>query len=616
MSRTISLSVMVVAVLCSAAWAAEGQQDSPRVPEELCVLVELQDVAGLSERLAGFIAATGLPPTLPPMQGPLTMLLKSTDPTVVDWDKPVRLAVLQPPQPTEPVFIFSVLDAERYIASLGPDVKESAQDGDVRIYVQRLFGGPGVEGETFAVGLVGKQVVLSPDVAVAKAAVAIVKAGQLPPEPILPGKGVSASVTVARLLDGITRTSGDPFDKLRSLIPPPGAHGSMGPSAPGSEAMFRAILDAELDAVESLARQIESVVASVEVDAERIRIKWQLLATEEGGLSRYIASVPAGKPRTLKYLPADAWLVSAAKFGDLGPLVDWSCGLMERIAASGPEGAKPIEAMAEIIRNMVPLYGNEFSFAMTSGPGEPLALAKVIEVKDAKAVSEAMLEMEALTEAMGSSFFSTTGFTMQTTLSPSVETYKGRDIAAWECSFDFKVPKGIEGAGAEHLKRAPAMQQKMFERIYGPKMVMHYAFIDQDMLLCMGPDSLSELKKLIDGQSEPVTESAAFKTALAGMPEEYTRVFYLSLGDYANWYLGILQVVFEGMPGRPMVAMMGQMMAEIEFGRGPGLVGASRWTGRTVEYELVIPAAEVAVLVEGFERAMMHRMNAVSEALP
>jgi len=63
-------------------------------------------------------------------------------------------------------------------------------------------------------------------------------------------------------------------------------------------------------------------------------------------------------------------------------------------------------------------------------------------------------------------------------------------------------------------------------------------------------------------------------------------------------------VVFER-ADNPMLAMMVPMLAGIEFERGPGVMVASHWSGRTVEYNVLVPADELAGLMQGFQGAMM-----------
>jgi len=597
MARIVRSYAMALVVLCGAAWTAEAREELPRLPQGICALVEIKDTGALSQQLQAFASSIGAGQVAvgPLLQMGLAKALKTTNPTVVDWGSPLRVVVTQ--APIKPAVVFRVTDADSYLSSLLPGIEQKGQEGEVRLYE----GQADIVGEKFAVGVVGKQIVLALDAETAQAAVALVKGGKLSVEAILPGEGVSAVVEGTRLLDGVTQTTGDPFDLLRGLIASPQFSQPMKGTAGGTN--IKAILDAEVDAAESLAKQIETVMVTVGFGAERMRIKLQLRATDGGGVSRYMASVPAGEPKVLKYMPADAWFVVAAKMGDLRPLMDWGFSLMEKVVPAGTDDAQAIKEMMQAAQQMLSAYGNEVAFALTSAPGQPMALTEVIQMKDPKSAAEAMAKIgQLMVRWMG--LMTAPGLQMKSNLNPSAETYKGHDIAEWKMSFDFQVPEGVEGARAEELKKMLKVQKEMFERMYGPEMVMHYGFSDNDWLVTMGKDSLGQLKKLLDGQVVPISESPAFQAALSAMPKERTGVWYLSLGDLANWYLGVLEVVFK-QADNPMMATIGPILANIKFERGPGVMATSLWSGRTVVYNVVVPSAEIAGLVQGVQKAMM-----------
>jgi len=585
-----------IIVTCPALAAAGG---TPPLPETLYAVVEIRDLSSLAREVGTF--ASGFAPSVAgmPLQASMMRPLKTTDLTAVDWSAPIRLVFLGPLRAARPTFVFKVQDAIRYLNSLPPGAQKTGEEGDVRLYSRPTSPvmGESAEQETFAVGIVGKQVVLAPTVEAAKAVMDVISEGGLPEGAVLPGGGVSAVLEVARLLEEVTETRGNPFDKLRNQLlnmPQPAA-------GLGSPEGLKEVLDAEISAFEVIATQIERLLVTVSFTGDKMRIGLRMEATEGGGLARYIASVPAGEPATLGYLPDDAWLVVAAKIGDFKPAVEWWTAVVDKLGASGGQPGL-LGTMAQTAKEAFSLYGNEVGFAMTSKPGEPMAVTELIEVTDAQRVADVSERMnESMSKMMQS--LPAVGMQIKTAFDPSAATYKGKDISQWKFSFDFEAPPGVQD---EQFQQALAAQRKVFKQLYGAEMLTYSTVIDNYWTITVGPDSLDRLKAAIDGRVQSIADTDAFQSALALMPEKRTGVCYLSLGGFANWYLGIIKAALESV-NSPLAGMAKSL--NIKFDSGPGVVTTSNWSGTTVDYHCAVPAAELSVLVQGYQRAMMQMMQ-------
>ena len=587
-SGVVAIGLLVAAVTAGQTRAAEDT----KLPGQACCMVEFRDIEALWGDFGDYAsAAVG---QLPPPQvfdkllEQLAIELATFDPDVIDFNVPLRLLIPTPPLHEQTAWVFGVTDAQEYLDSLTEDFQRIDDEAGL------VYRSVESETKTTTISVVGNMVVVTENADLAQAVTDAMRLGKLTPEPALGDADVMAVVDVRRLLEGLTTMLGeDPFEALRSKMQeamdqaPPGA---------GPPEMVVGMLGAEIDAAEAILRQVESLQGGASVSGEAIRVQVKARVAEGDSLSTYIGSVPGGALRTLKYLPSDAMAAFAMKTGDVGAFMDWYADFLTKILGAAGQDVAAVESLIEAAKPMMALMGDEIAYSISSTSEGRMKVVEAIEVKDPEAMKESLEVLQGLFEEIAA-LYKAMGMEMTVEINEAVATYKGYNIAEWKFDYDFS---GFPGMPEAEMQRVADMQKKMMEKMFGEEMKLHSTFVGNDWLIAMGPGSLDELSKLIDGDYEPISESEQFSAALSQMPSGYTGVGYLSLGSFVGWYLGFMQM-FMPAEAQPMLAML----SGISFERGPGIMFTSQLSDNSVRCDVSVPSAEVKVVVEGFRNAFM-----------
>ena len=590
--------VTVLLVLVTSALAQPITRAPDQVPVEIIAAVEITDVAALQNHLGAFGGAVtegGVPaPMLVPML--LMRLTKGMNSSVTDQHHPLRILVLKTGQgQCAAVSVFRVTDVEGYRATLLANLKKTETRGEITVYVQekkqfdrKAFSKATPEErrapkrfqkivrKAVAIGVRDKDVCVGPEPAVV-AALKLLRTGAIGTAPLLPTGDVVAFARPRAFLD-LAAAEGSPFARLRS-----NAISTMGqafPPGPQKERM-EAIWAAELDAVEALAKQLRSASVRLDLDADQLRLLFDLRALTGTDLARYLAGVGQGPPETMRHLDADAVFAAAFKVGDWQPLVGWCVNLQKIMLATTGEGPDKAEEVAKAVQGLLRHYGDDVSFALMSGKG--LRVVEVIRLKTAgsrdalvKAIPEFMEGYADMYKAMG--------IEMGMEVEPKAMAYKGHDISRWTIPLKLVPPKGGDANAAR-------VQQQAMQGLFGDALILHATLIERDWVIAMGEDSVERLKAIIDGRHARLTEAAVFKKALAQFPGESQGVFYMSLPRFFSWAVGLAQ------------AMQARDMPELHFEPGPGIMAALQASGSGVTCDLRIPTAEIRCVADGFKKA-------------
>jgi len=581
-------SVLCAVAVLMASAVAHGQTSAlDRLPAGVVAVVESPNVMILDQNVAEFLQQVSPGAAVPPLSMMLpAAAFKTQDPFSVNMQAPVRLVVLAPPHHKAPVLVYSVPDVARYLDSLA-GLQKQRDEGNVHVYTEG--------GEPVVIGTAGTQAALSNDVEAVKSVLGLIEGGALPEAPLFGDCGLGAGVRLKGLLDGLDAIGMNPFEMIRQSLPSPAdmpsptdmpSHTGMDPQ----QAMN--ILKAELDAVESIAGQINTLSLTLALRGDAIIGTSQMRPVAGSGLSNYMASVPTGNLQLLRYVPVDSVAVWATKLGDLGPLMDWYAGFLEVVMpAMGAES--PAVPLGDLVRESVSLVGDELAVGVAIGEQGRLTFYEVAAITDPAGMDD-MIEqaMQQVPDLMAG--YERMGMKMAFDVQRNALSYAGHDISKFEFDMEFAPVEGVPGA-----EQMAAMQQKMMELMYGEQKSAYWTYLDSNLVYVQGEGALDALKQVIDGAVRPAAGSDRLAEAMTDMPSRATAVGYVSLSNLATCIVGIARAAAMEMTGQ-----VPPQLAAMQFEPGPPIGGAAWVSEGVVRKQWRIPAASVRVIVEGIEKAV------------
>jgi hypothetical protein len=238
-------------------------------------------------------------------------------------------------------------------------------------------------------------------------------------------------------------------------------------------------------------------------------------------LAKYVAGIPRGELKLLKYMPADAAIVLATKTGDLGPAIDQ---LAHALGKAVPTHAEAVQATADSIRGIL-TGGGEMACALSPRRDGRVLFSGAVSVKDEEAAAALLARLPELMVQLvrprpeG-------GMTMDWRVKPNALEYRGAGITEIQIALDFL---------AMANPRDATMGREVAKLLLGEQGLAYSAVVEGVQLYTVGSGrALEALKAMIDGKDRlPGTET--LKEALAGMPEDPFAVGYLSVSSVANW---------------------------------------------------------------------------------
>jgi len=599
MRQALILAAAILVATGSVLAQEPAQVSAPKLPDSVVALIEVPKLSALEQNVRAYVTSVRPGTQVPPLPMALMSVTKLANPAALDGTLPQRMLFVgvaggNPVQ----VAVLCATDAQVYMNSLNPALTKTRKEGGISLFTEgkqyfdraAFLAAPEEERGDFqqfmktrqipvAIGVSGRFVCVSENKDAVAAALAMVKGGALTEEPLLGGGDLAAYVPVRKLMDSLSGgTVGNPFNILRSQV-------FAMPYPPPQQEQMHAIFNAYIDTLEGLTNQVDRFLVRLSADQERLALGFTMDAAPTSKLAAYLASVPAGRPDMLKYLPEDAFLITAAKLGNLDALTEWAVALQKSIlAGQGLEGARLAE-LEQTVRDLAAAFGGEYAFAMRSGEGFRMIQAtRMKSVEDGKILHERMPFLaEIMTEIYGNM-----GLGMKMEFNPAMLTHNGAEIAEWRYLLDQEIPDDADPLLAHQRQTMAAM--------FGEALTCHSTFAGQDWVMAMGEDSLDSLKAVLDGTQAKLSEQAAFQQMLTTIPPESDGVIYVRLTDYMKWTFSFMDAAARGaMPPR---------FANIEFERGPGIITGINTTGSRVSCDLVIPSVEIKNLIDGFTEVM------------
>ncbi len=539
------------------------------LPAGVLAVVEFASVETLQKHATDFMTATeALPPgQVPPILEIFDEAFHSTDPSQMDVTQPVRFVIVKgAPRKVEAVLQCTVKDQAVYLSTLDPGLKKGEEKDGVTTYTE--------DQETVAVGESGKMICIGENAAAVAQVLALVNSNALPPDAMLQGGDVVASIEVKALLNHLADEKGSVFGDLKE------SWKNMLPAAPGGPEKVRHVIDAEVEALETVLRQVERATVSLAPDAQEIKLSVKVAPVQGGLLSAYLATVPSGIPATLKYMPDDAFAVCAFKLGNLEPLMIPVIALDTKLMASSGMDTVQAAALSAQLSGWLKVVGDELTFAMRSGQGFRIVSAGTLKDPEAyKALLQKMPELFGFINEM----YGNMGMPMQ--IKSEVVKYNDREITQMKWTFDAKPAAGVTPEQAAIAE----VQRKTMQAMFGEGMTMDITILGKDVAAAAGSDSLDTLQQIMDGKLKKLTDREDFTKAVAAIPPESCGFCLVHLTGLAEFGLSIARTV-GGLP-----------IPEIPFQRGPGVtaVFVTAPAGSSVTCNLSVPAAEIKAVADG-----------------
>jgi hypothetical protein len=544
------------------------------LPPGVLGVVEFASVETLQKHVTDFLTATGVFPSgqIPTILEIFDEPFHSTDPSQMDITHPVRFVLVKAsPREIEAVLQCTVKDAAVYRSTLAPGLKKGEEKDGVTTYTQ--------DQQTVAIGESGKRICVGENAAAVGQVLALVNSNALPPEAMQEGGDVVARIEVKELLSHLADEKGNVLGGLKEGLK------NLIPTAPGgpeqSQAGQRAI-EAEVDALETVLKQVERATVSLSPDAQEIKLSARVEAVEGRGLACYLATVPSGVPATLKYMPEDAFAVCAFKVGNVEPLISRFVAFSTNLLTQG--GVEPSKAasLSDQGASALKALGDDMAFALRSGQG--IRVVSAIAFKDPEVY-------RALLQKMPEFFGTLTGFYrglgMPLQVKSEVVKYEDREITELKWTLE---EKPAAGATPEQAAMAEA-QQKVMKAMYGEGMTRDAVILGNDAVTAEGRDSLETIKQIIDGKLKKLADGEEFKKMAGSIPADSCGFCLVHLTGLAEFGLGMVRTVG------------GTRIPDIHFQRGPGVMAVfvTAPAGSSVTCNVHVPAGEIKAIADGFK---------------
>lgn len=580
--KRLTLALLAAAMLLCV--SARTRAASPaELPDSVAAVVEvtsIQEAMDSVDQLGRAVAAQPVPPQM--LQKPLAQLLNITDQPVsevLEMSHPLRLVILDPPRHATPVLLVKASDAQAYLDSVSADEQGDAPEG-VRMLTLPLK----------AAGTIGDLLVMSREPqATADALQMLEDTVLVQEEPLYPDGQLTVEAKVSGIMSAVNEMPGKPLQKLKQMVKSQLARQDKNAQMAGE--MFMA----EVEALESLAGQTDSVVHSVSIGQHGIGLDCTITAAEGSGLSDYFSSLPAGPPTMLQHVPANSVVAFAGQHGNLEPLMKWYGEVMSgTLAASGMESAK-VEDVMELYAQFYDHIGTEMGIGGVITENGKLRAVEAIDIRDPAKYRELYPQIEEMTAAMAE--FQPGRVTMKVTA--DAEQHGGRSIDRWDMTLDLPTAEQVPADQVERMKKIRDLV--LTTLLGGENPTMHSTFQGNTMLLTFGEDSSGMLKDVIDGKVKPLSESSEFTDRAADLLEDYDGAAYLSVTRLLE---GMLRMV----TGSDLQLPVPVQPNDLQFPDSPGIVMAYACSGRTGRMKVDIPAMEMQNVQMGVQSAVMNVM--------
>jgi hypothetical protein len=595
-------AVVLCALLALAAFSSVPVRaaESRALPDDVLALVEVANPTQFDQKLQALAwrvfpgAPTGA------FRQAVADWARTQDPTALDLSAPLQLVLYRGEALEKPVFIFSVVDGDRYLDALAPNLYGGEKDGDLNLYEEdpKEAAGEGVwnagPAQPLAIAVVGNHVVLGRSAEGVRKVFALVEAGSLGAEPFFAAADAGGVVRPREMAASLAEQGEDPFQMLRDRLP------SAAMATTEQEQQSSRMLNVGIDAGRDATGQIEVLRAALSLSPQAIVCTGDVQPVAAGGLAAYLATMQGGKQDLLALMPASSVAVFAGHMGNVAMLVDWYAGFLSTVA---PADGSANDAMARIkdkAAEYAALLDGRFASALAISPKGSLVSVKAYGVTDAARAEAVLNSLGSLVDDV-STLQASIGSPMVThiTTKPNVATHAGHAITEWDYGIEYKEPD----ATTPGAPQVAALQREMMTAMYGGDLKAYSAFRDDAFVMFQGANTLGGLKAVLDGSIASAANEPRLKAAMAGMPEEPVFVGYVTLGELLGAYLKALSSAMQA-------SGLGAPFANVRFAPAPAAgFAAAVNEGGGLEARLLIPVDALASIVNGFMQGVMGGMN-------
>jgi RNA polymerase sigma factor (sigma-70 family) len=504
-----------------AAVAVEAPEPQPavvyaeRMPKQAVVVTEA-DLKPFFAMVSAIMRSLGqeAPPALDVL---LSETCFTTDPSTVEprlWGVSLEPKYLGPS-----TTIFRLADANRYLASLLPELSKDGEEGGLHVYTRTRTK------QTLLVDTAGRWAAVSSDLAEVRVVMQMVKAGEFPAQRVFPDAAVGTAFRLAGLSETTWGRPDSPFNVLRQGLGIRTAPGAKAP--PGSWAAL-------IGAAEGLAsRQVDTLAFAVGGSENGLWCKVQLQPVAGTPLAARFGAKRPGGLGLLKYVPADSLAVLDSQLPDLSGL----------LPAQDP-APLPVRALR--------LLGDEAALALGRSPKGSAQLVLAARVKDAKAVQALADDLAALLIPYLANLRPDQP-DLPFRLNRSEVVHNGHLVKVWD--FDPNPPP-------------PGARPSTLLTLLGEDLKLYEFTVGDVLILAFGDGMFEKVKQMLDGSLADLSRSARFTEAMAAMPAQPNAVCYAEAEKLAAWLVDIV-------PGPAQ-------LKELKFQDGPPAVLAGHVIGRDV----------------------------------
>lgn len=560
-------ALLLLAAVCTC-FSPHASAAGTQLPDGVCAAVELGSASELLSHLDDLGNAL--------VDRPLgRRLRRATDVPwlrAVDKTAPARVLILDPPLHLLPVFTFRAKDPQKFFDRLKDRLKQ--QRWGMRIYDLPRF--------VRCAAARGNRIVMSAAPAAVQKVLGLIGDGALGPGRILPGHDAALCLRPSRLLERFEQMGANPFQQIKQVLEH--QHKTNPESLPPGSMTAARI---ELDAAESLFRQTDSVLWSLSLDADGVRLGAAITAHEDTALADFFSRTPGGRLRTLDHVPADSLMAFAMKNPGLEEFVRWSGNAMREIQAATGGDIGAIDKLATLMEKVAAVQGEELCLFVRANEDATVQCARIMEL-EAPAAFRALFPLHREFLAAASEQEAPGVVQMEFRVKRRAATHGGHDITEVLNVCDFRVPENAPpGQGQQMMETL----ERLCGKLFGGNTFAEYSTVAREVSLsAVGPGSLELLKKLIDRRVAPLTESSAWREQHGSGAARHAGLAYVSLDGLQEW----------------VHRAFGLEKAPAEL---PALIVTADVSGRTLQCRLEVPTGTVRPLA----RAIVQRTQQATQ---
>ena len=591
MTRALRAS-LVLLVLGAAAFADDSVRvTAPKLPAGVYSMIELASVDSLQKGVEGLVGAVAPGVNVPPLsmvKGLASRAFQGLPVQMISDKKPIRAFVGQ-----NGFALCFGLDAPNTGASF---LKALAQSGykqgskqgglNVLYFLKTTFDSAAwrrakpSERRNFSkfqkkvrqevgVGVKGDVVVASLDKGLAGEVFRLVQSGAVTSRPFTGGGG---QLGVVARLSALASGPQSPLQAAKAMA------GMMS----GGDRAKAAQIGAGVALAEAVFKEVEQVRLGIRVGTPGVRSTKVVTPTRGGLLDKLIRSTPSGRPKMLKYLPADTMAGAAFRLGDMVALYRAYADFARKIAAMTGQDPAAQEKMLKMGEEAIRYYGNDVSFAWRQAKG--FSFVEAVAIKNEAALRKFLerytREMDSMAPQMAKA-----GMQLNATYKRNAARLPGWTVDKMVIDFTMQPPPG--GRVDPKLAQAMGMINIMKGLFLGP---IHIAYSSDKLVAAVGTDTLPCLREVLSGKAGELVRQKKFSALARDLPRDRFLIGYASLTEIGNWVLGVAKDV------------AGPQAPAARFRKGPGLVFSGSKVRGGMQSDLWLPSAEIRNLVDGFKQ--------------